>query len=164
MTKPVCRKKVVLGSQAWTVGRRNTTLDKECPFCEGAGKFTVGENKKVFCPKCHGARRVYDKSVTTWMSMGPYTVGMVKTILLKDLSRSDKGNALEEGWFFDFKDGYWCKSEYMMHETGVGSGSVYTHVFSSEKEAKSFTDEMNEREKKEKSHDEEKTDEGLHPD
>lgn len=122
--------KFKVGQRVYAVVNTSNTRQKHvrCDVCNSTGYVKVeGRDEDFVCPACHGRMETEHYGYKYVISYYKATIGRVQTT--------------EYSKKYDRKRGG-CKSEitYMLEETGVGSGSVWTEdrLFATEEEAKEF--------------------------
>ena len=122
-----------LGDEVWLIRRDKPKTWIRCTFCDGyetpqanlAPNTTItgGDGSTKTCPECHGSGGRYIYLELEWCVTRKLTLGQV---MIRKSS--------------DYLD-----EEYMAHETGVGSGSVYqvANLYPTKKEAQAECDRRN---------------------
>jgi hypothetical protein len=123
-----------LNQKVWPIENRHEQYWEVCPACEGEGVVTL-KNGSRSCPSCYGRRGSMQYKPTKWMIVegrdnnghwlyaAPLTIGQIRIYL----GPTDEPNRL------------------MMHETGVGSGTLWdaSKCFSTKEEAQAECDKLN---------------------
>jgi hypothetical protein len=111
-----------------------------CGFCGSKGYVFGANQKERDCPECYGRKGFQRQGEFEWLVDGPYTIGQVRVeITGEDEDSPDTG-------FSNYGPRKYCrKEEYMMKETGIGSGSIYDgyRCFASREEAQAACDTRN---------------------
>ena len=125
-----------LGDQVWLVRRNKPKTWVRCTFCDGYEKqqanlapnttITGGDGSTKTCPSCHGRGGGNVYLELAWCVATTLTLGMVR--VRKSSSEYDE--------------------EYMAHETGIGSGSIYNveNLYPTKEEAQAECDRRNKEE------------------
>lgn len=93
-----------LGDTVWHLRTWNARKAITCPLCSGAGKVQIGEtDRTTYCPDCNTRGRITTTEQQTSAEISRLTIGQVRAEV----------------------SGAHTVVEYMAHETGVGSGSIY---------------------------------------
>lgn len=112
--------KFALGQRVFVVRPQTEEYEEICGFCGGAGKIMGQDNIPRRCPECYGRQ-----SITRWRHVahavhGPMVVGRVR------LEVTDSPGAPSEIGADNYKPQKGRKEEYMLAETGVGTGTVWS--------------------------------------
>lgn len=114
-----------LGQTVYAIHRRYETISRECTVCQGKGTLALVIGGRVGCTqrfasteRCDSGR-VHVAKTWPWSVYRSGTVGSIRFEL------------------YDRESGHDDKRQYMLHETGVGSGSLYdeAELFASREEA-----------------------------
>ena len=124
-----------LDDKVCVVQQQVKDVERECPVCKGKGKvFIVGSELKAECPQpgCWDGV-ISEREPKKYRIVYTGVIGQIRT------------EVYAEGYDYDTD----LKIGYMLDTTGIGSGSIWDEecLFSSRKEAKSFCDKMNKKEK-----------------
>jgi len=97
-----------LGDKVFTISNPQVSEYIDCNLCKGSCYVPIGNTERtVPCPDCHGQGRTLKRYKETWKADASIkTVGNVRASLYKYKKSEDR-------------------IEYMLEETGVGSGSVW---------------------------------------
>ena len=120
----IIKTKFSIGDKVYFIGYETKQVKNTCNVCKGSGKIEI-ENETFNCPKCHGRKYTIETEKQKWRIVeSVYKIGLVRPTIR-----------------VDGKD----KTEYMMIETGIGSGSIYYEddLFKSIKEAQKECDKRN---------------------
>lgn len=126
-----------LGQKVWPIQNGHEQVWQPCPACEGEGAVQLKDGIRS-CPDCYGRRGRMEYRPTKWMIAegrgldghllyaSPLTIGQIRIYL----GGEDEPNRL------------------MMHETGVGSGSLWdaSNVYATRDEAQAECDKRNDEE------------------
>lgn len=124
--------KFKLGQEVFWIQNIQKQLFKKCRTCDATGNIFINKEKFV-CPKCYGRCQSFDKLEQKYRIEGNYTIGYIR----------------HTAWRASPKAGTQYKTEYMMFETGIESGSLYReeHLFATRQEAQDECDRLNEKER-----------------
>ena len=120
-----------LNQKVQLINRDRRTEFVKCAFCDGKKRITCNNITRI-CPECYGSGGKQKAFELEWQLQEELTVGLVRAQVLslkKDGIFENRGsydpNNIEE------------KYEYMMYETGIGSGSAYyeENLFGTKEEA-----------------------------
>lgn len=104
--------------QVWHVCSCPKEIREECPSCRGVGHLVGADGSKNSCSTCYGRRFVSEWEQNVPQVFGPYTIGQIRIVYTEASHRksefSNYGSRNRS-----------IKVEYMMYETGVGSGTIY---------------------------------------
>jgi hypothetical protein len=137
---------VKLGDTVWTIESKEINNHDSCELCESVGSF-IHKETRIECPKCSGYGTISKPSHFIYAALGPFTLGQIQVTRKSEFDRWEmqhlekKLYQVNNGWT-RVPDG-WEERKYMFKETGIGSGTIHTHVFFTEKEAQRFADELN---------------------
>ena len=130
----VIKTKFKFEDKVWYIRQEYKQDWTECSFCSGKGKLIGSDGSQEHCPKCYGRKgEMKLAKKREWFPHGPYTVGQIRVCI------TGAFNDGEEKTFANFgNQEYRREEEYMMRETGIGSGTLYRaeHLFATEKLAK----------------------------
>ena len=92
-----------------------------CPFC-GGEQFLEGKNgAKRRCPECFGSGNHTETGPAAYHVIGPYTIGRVR-VEVTDSPGAPSPSGLDAD---NYKPQSGRREEYMLAETGIGTGSVW---------------------------------------
>ena len=119
-------------------------LNRPCEACYAKGRIRLGNGKHVQCPDCYGAKVIATAGKLQWrVTKEVRTVGKITASVI---------NIVPDGCFSNvghYEEGYDVSNvEYMMYETGVGSGTCFkeTDLFKTEIAAQAECDLRNAKE------------------
>jgi hypothetical protein len=95
-----------LGSAVVGIRSQQKEYWARCEFCDATSEVTGANGESRRCPECHGRKGRKAWEPEAWRVVGTMTVGQVRVVVT-----AWPGDALAE--------------EYMLVETGVGSGQVW---------------------------------------
>ena len=108
-----------LGQKVWQVALARERVWKKCSVCSGTGNINL-HAEEYRCPKCYGRQGQHRHKPLAWTVSGPFTVGLVRPTLRTTMPPENELGRWKQ------KGAYWLCEEYMLTQTGIGSGSVYT--------------------------------------
>ena len=111
-----------------------------CSGCDSSGSITLKDGKARECPVCYGRKGESEYLPTKWQLDVLLTIGSIGVKVTNIKSTSGFANMGE------YADG--CteiEEEYMMYETGIGSGRVYyiKDLFHTKEEAQTECNDRN---------------------
>lgn len=126
------------GDKVYNIQSRMEQVQGTCGFCNDTGRVTGQDKASLCCPKCNG------RPPTTWLPR-KYMVNP-RAMTIGRLGYELTDNMGEAGSQFDnYKPQHKVKEEYMLEETGIGSGTVYKveMLFPTAEEAQTECDKLN---------------------
>ena len=128
-----------LGDEVFLVLRKVRPKTVTCKFCSGTGLVIGKDGTTDNCPRCRGSRSRLEYDAPAWCVRGPFQIGLVRVEAI------DSPGLPGEDLFDNYKPRVGRKEEYMLVETGIGTGSVYTeeHLCSTEAEAAELAERLN---------------------
>lgn len=125
-----------IGEEVYVLSYHTTPITTPCTTCSGACKLPIQGQPAILvtCPTCRGQGRSTTWSDPSWIvSYSTYTIGLSRHQLVNPHFCEDDFNVAE-------------KIEYMMKETGIFSGDVYSHkdLFLTKREAEAEAARRNE--------------------
>ena len=124
--------------QVWHRFIGSKEVRTKCPACDGSGDLAAKNGTSQSCRECFGHGYTSEWISDIPVVNGPYTIGQIK---IEYTAKSEKDS--------DFSN-YGKQKEstviqYMMHETGVGSGCLYYEesLFATKDEAEASHEEEN---------------------
>jgi len=114
-----------IGDVVYRIDDNRKQVFHVCEACEGIGRITLHNDSKFTCPTCHGNGRSSEWLPSAWSVGERLTVGEVRTL------KSINAESNEE--------------MYMMHETGIGSGTLHRveRLFATKEEAQAECGKLN---------------------
>lgn len=121
------------GQQVWHrfIGTKESRV--KCEDCGGDGYLVSKSGSNQSCRECYGHGYTSEWIKDVPVINGPYTIGQIRIIYTAKSDRvsdfSNFGKQKEE-----------TKVEYMVYETGIGSGQIYYEdsLFATKEEAEQF--------------------------
>jgi len=102
-----------LGDKVYAIRNQSVSSCVVCGLCSGKGsvQLTQDNTRSVRCPDCYGngSKNVFSKEKYVVVEPFPYTVGLVRTEIR---TKNNVGGRLSI-------------VEYMLEETGIGSGTIW---------------------------------------
>jgi hypothetical protein len=78
--------KFSIGQTVYGVRRKDTTILKDCPVCNGTTKIKIANFGNMNCPECWSEYRkdgkTYDKSLHEWYVEGHFVINCIRIQLL----------------------------------------------------------------------------------
>lgn len=105
-----------LGATVYVIANAQAKAWEPCDFCGESGRIVGANDEGRSCPECYGRRGRDVWLPTAWRSYGARTVGQVRVQIID--SPGCAGADL-------FKPQKTRDEEYMLVETGIGSGTVW---------------------------------------
>jgi len=128
------------GDKVYTISSKQEKRAVSCGFCGGKKRIEGKDGEKRVCPECYG-RTQYEYEPRKYMVDVPMcTVGQVRFEYTK--SKGIEGEVM----FDNYKAQEKTAEEYMLVETGVGSGTLWKAnlLHSTKDEAQMECDNLNE--------------------
>ena len=140
--------KFELGQRVCRIIKKRKAIRIPCPECGGVSEITTPAGGKLICRKCdmatyHGHEKgtVSSYEESAWLVFGGGTIGRVT------VERYDYNGGNPDSKFGNFAppEPGSDKEEYMLWETGVGSGTLYyaKDLFATKEEAQAECDKRN---------------------
>jgi len=107
------------GDTVYAIRRECRNEKVTCGFCGGRGKITGADCTVVQCPDCYGRGTQTRALPTKYYPIGPMTVGRVDVRITKSQGAYSDIDA------DNYKPQSGREEQYMLDQTGVGSGSVW---------------------------------------
>lgn len=123
--------------QVWHRFIGSKKLETKCYACDGDGNIVAKNDTKQTCRECYGHGNTTEWVRDVPVVQGPLTIGNIK---IEYTSYSDRDSE-----FVNFgRQKELTKVEYMMYESGIGSGTVYPEdrLFGTKEEAERFVEEV----------------------
>ena len=91
----------------------------DCPTCEGSCFVIIGK-EKFNCPKCYGRGSLCETIPMRWRLYEEFgfTVGQIRI-------EYTNSKGIPDSMFSNYSKQRWYKEQYMLTQTGVGSGSIW---------------------------------------
>lgn len=127
------------GDKVYCIESRQEAKSITCAFCDGKGRIVGANDESRTCPECYGRPQQEYLPLKYMVGSDMLTVGLVRFEC-----RKSAGLIGEEMWD-NYKPQESVIEEYMLVETGIGSGRVWKQglLFSSKIEAQSECDALN---------------------
>ena len=130
--------KFELGDEVWTIEKRHRIEVSSCPSCEGHGWIKTKDKEIWNCPNCRGERTKLEHRPFVWMLNaydGPMIIGEIQ-MKIRAMGHVDEDHPAKH-------------VEYMLEETGVGSGTIWheEELFKTKEQAERDCVRRNENEK-----------------
>lgn len=129
-----------LGESAYAIASSSACNVVPCAFCAAEGHIEGRNDKRRVCPECHGRGSRDEWLPLAWrVQDGPLTIGQVRVEATR--SPGIEGKQL----FANYKAQEGDEEHYMMVETGIGSGTLYSaaDLFATRDEAEAACAERN---------------------
>lgn len=111
-----------IGDTVWQILKEQDRVFEPCGACDGTGRVQLTDGIRYSCPACKGNKGSYTFVGRKWLVKSRLTIGQIRVHV---------GGEEEE--------------RYMMHETGINSGTLYNGatLFGSEESAQAECDRRN---------------------
>lgn len=122
-----------INQQVWSISKEQTREWQKCGPCDGTGNVVLKDGKERICPECYGRLGKYIYKDCEWQVGSMMTIGKVRV----EITNFQKDDTFDNIGHYR-GDGHNVQSEdYMMYETGIGSGSIWhmDKLFASSEEA-----------------------------
>lgn len=112
-----------------------------CGFCAGSGSINGASGEKRSCPECYNRKGTYEYFELKWAVSRQLTVGQIRFSMTAAYDAGDDDTVFDNYGSQKYKR----EVEYMMRETGIGSGSLWREgeLFATEEEAQAECDKRN---------------------
>jgi RecJ-like exonuclease len=134
------RTKFSCGDKVFAINRESKTVSRSCPACGGFGRITLLDATTANCPNCYGYGEIHSQEPVAYrVTLRNATVGSVRYEYTNFLGVDG------ETLFDNYKPQRKIEERYMLVETGVGGGSLWSvdDLFLTEAEAQSEADARN---------------------
>ena len=129
-----------IGQTVFQIALDSERIWETCTACEGEGNVTL-HDESLLCPKCHGRGGQHVWKPKKWHVHGPFQIGQVGVVVRR--VRPSEGMIADERCVC--RDGLWYEEEYMLVQTGIGTGTAYqqSRLFATDEEAQAVADQNN---------------------